>query len=424
MLTTHPIMSEPLELEQRQSRLAPGSPAVIAARANCHDITLYGGNNSGASDTAPAFAAAFAAAQTSPSRRGQNCIYFPAGIYKFNSPQKIDIPASSATGSIAIRGDGPDATELNFSNGTSGLSFTLASQFQSIHLHDFSVLAGSASTTNAGIRITQTQPGIANPANTAVSDISYVNVHGNDGYGATNAFGIGIALDQVSNVNLISNNITGSLATNTACIQITGTPKSIAVVFSFTAVTANYCNIGLYYGAYVQGVTIMQSNFTGDNYGIFTSAAALGMAQLSIGLTQFNDNKGDIVLRTAPDGVQIIGNNFYMTGAGTIGISVEAALAFTIEGNTFHGLGTSGVGIGVQSYAASAGIISGNVFRNLGSGIVLAENSQQVTIGTNSHDSTVGTFLFNNGTNNLVPATCLGIPTALFKVTNGVITHC
>ena len=424
VLLTHPIMSAPLGLQPSQSSLVSVSLGVFAARANCRDITLYGGDNGGARDTTPALAAAITAAQISPSRPGQICIYFPAGSYKFNSPQEIGIPASFATGSIAIRGDGPDATKLNFVDGTSGLSITLATQFQSVHLHDFSVLAGSASATNTGIRITQTQLGIANPANTAVSDISYVNVRGNDGYGAKNAFGIGIALDQVSNVNLISNNITGPLATNTVCIQITGTPKTIAVVFSLTAITANYCNVGLFYGAYVQGVTIVQSNFTGDNYGVFTAAAALGMAQLSIGLTQFNDNKGDIMLETAPDGVQIIGNNFYLTGAGTIGVNVEAALAFTIEGNTFHGLGPSDVGIGVQSYAASAGIISGNVFRNLESGIVLAKNSQQVTVGTNSYDGSVGTALFNNGKNNLVPATCFGIPTPLFSVTGGVITHC
>ena len=387
--------------------------------ADCANILQYGGDRTGTNDNTAAFAAAVAASQS-----GKICVYLPSGTYQFNSQQVVTLSGSSPRASVTIRGDGSEVTVLEFSSGTSGLSVQLNSAFHSFHIQDMSIL--SEGTTNvAGIQITQNASPVSNPANSPISDITSVTLRGSDGYGATNYWLTGINVTNASFINFVNDNVVGPLATTGTGVNLAGTSSDIGVVYNFWGFNSIYSNVGLFYGSYIQGVSITGSNFTGDNYGIATPASANGLAQLSVSSSQFNNNIAGFNLQTTPDGVQIVGNDFYLPIAGATGINLAAALPASIVGNTFHGLSTGQTGIGVLSFASAGVYIGGNVFRNMAAGINLTASSQYVTVGPNIFASTVTTPITNSGTNNTVAVSCSpGSPTSSFSAGAGLVTHC
>jgi hypothetical protein len=394
---------------------------LLFAKFDCQNILTNGGDNTDTVDNTAALTAALAANTSA----AQQCVYFPAGTYKFTSSQALSISGSYATGSISILGAGSDVTMLDFTSGTSGLSLTLASATQSVHIRDMSVLSGVYGSGTIGIAITQSAT-VANPAISALNDITNVSVRGDDGYALTKGFGTDIALNKVSNVDISNGYLGGpSSATNT-CLSTVGTSGTIEVVINVSGETFNTCNYGLYYGAYVQGVTVSQSNFTGTKTGIFSPSSALGMSQLAVSDSQFAIINAGINLMTDPGAVTIT-NNFFLDSAGSTSgapsINIVAALNDTITGNAFQGTATTN-GVVVQSYTTPWSMLIGNnAFNQMATAIWLQASSQNVTVGINSFGGNT-TNVLNSGTGNIVPVTCSGTPTSSFAAVNGVITHC
>lgn len=374
----------------------PGSSDKITSK--CPSILSYGGDPTFTSDNATAFTTAQAASLFA----GQTCVYLPAGHYKFLSSPATVIAAGNATGSASVLGDGPDATTLDFSTGTSGLAFTLNTQFQSIHVRQLSILAGSASNVTVGINVQQLQASVTNPANSAINDISFVNIRGNDGYASTNLFGFGINLSGVSNVNLVSVGITGSggsYATNGVCIQDGGTSAIVPVVLNMTGVTANYCQYGFIYGPYLQGVTIAQSNMTGVGTGIYAASGVVGLDQLSVTGTQINANVNDIALNTVVAGVELNANDFYIAGTSTTAVSIAKTSNYSITGNVLFSIGTTNSGVVIGTYGAQSGVIAANQFNLFQTGIWLQTSSKFTTVRANSFNG-VASPVLNSGTSN------------------------
>jgi hypothetical protein len=55
-------------------------------------------------------------------------------------------------------------------------------------------------------------------------------------------------------------------------IQATG---AVGVIYNFKSFNAFYLNVGLEYGPYVQGVSVVAGNFQSNNYGIMVQSTAL-----------------------------------------------------------------------------------------------------------------------------------------------------
>ena len=221
----------------------------------------------------------------------------------------------------------------------------------------------------------------------------------------SNRWGYGLNFYGASNINLISDNIVGSGAAYASvgvCIQATGTSSIIPVVVNLTAVTANYCGYGFVYGPYLQGVTISQSNFTGDAVGIYVPSGQAGNDQLVVNSTQINASLYDIQVMSALPAFLVSGNTLYInSNSGGVALYMANAANYAITRNSFIGIGTSQNGLVEGSWQSAGGVITGNQFYNFTTGIWLQSNSRFATVGLNSYSS-VNTNTLNNGTNNTI----------------------
>lgn len=115
--------------------------AAGTTNTTCANIMSFGGDNTNTSDNTSAFNQAVASSLSS----GHVCVYAPSGTYKFNSSLTISLSSNIPISSVMIEGDGQDITNFNFFNGSNGLIINLATQYQSLHIRDLSLLAGNVS---------------------------------------------------------------------------------------------------------------------------------------------------------------------------------------------------------------------------------------------------------------------------------------
>ena len=400
------------------------APYFKPTTAECANILHFGADRTGTAFSDTAFDLAVAASQSA-----KICVYLPSGTYKFNTTKYLTLAASPAVGSIVIKGDGPDVTNLNFASGTTGLGITTNGPYQGFHLSDFSVLGGTFNTSTVGISAYGAVD-TSNPAVNAPSSITNVTVRGNDGYSATNGFGAAIRLNAVSNVNISNTSMYGPndvLTYNSTCLDLVGRTASNGVVFNITRSAFLTCRQGLVYGSSVEGVNVSQSNFVGNLVGIIVPAGSSDGSQLAAVGNHFNAYATGIDLEVDPGGVSISDNYFIINTqvSAANGIINKATQDYAITGNVFarQGSGTANAVV-IGAYNTHSGIISGNTFQNIATAITLQSGSQRATVGINSFAPSVTTKVTNSGTNNIVAATCSGAPTAGFTVTNGVITAC
>lgn len=392
--------------------------------ADCANILHYGGDRTGTNFSDTAFDTAVGASQT-----GKICVYLPSGTYKFNTTHYVTLTASPSVGSITIKGDGPDVTNLNFVSGTTGLAITTNGPYQAFHIEDLSVLGGTFNTSTIGISA-YGNVDTSNPAVNAPSTISNVTVRGNDGYSQANGFGRAITLNAVSNVNISNTQMHGPndvLTYNSTCLELAGRTTSNGVVFNVSRSQFLTCRQGIVYNSSVEGLTVTQSNFVGGLVGIIVPTGATDGSMLSVIGNHFNVYNNGIDIEVDPGGVTIDSNYFIVntqvTSANAIILKATQDYAITNNILARQGSGTAN-GFVIGTYNTHSGIIQGNVFQNIATAITLQSGSQRATIGINSYAPSVTTKVSNSGTNNIVPATCSGAPTAGFTVTNGVITAC
>lgn len=369
------------------------TPAAVSG--GCADLEAYGGSPT-LSDNSSALTAALAASP-GPSK----CVYIPPGTFKFSANYAYTLPNNSS--SIMLKGAGADVTQLVWANGD-GLTFNYLSQTNSVHIREMSILTG-ANGTGSGITLNETASSIPNPANSAVSDIINVSLHGVDGYAASNYWANGIYIYGVSNVNFSGVSVTGhsQAATSGYGIYVQGSASLPPVVFNVTNSYFQWLVTGIVYGNYVQGMSVAQTQFTGDAYGIWTPSNLSGLDQLVVTGSQFNcTNEGVYEQTSVPN--SMFDNNLFIVPNTGVGVMLNQSYLFSFLGNSFNINGSKGatypVGIVINS-SAGGGVITGNVFDNMVSGVILQSGATGTNVQSNRYSNTSNNVV-NNGSGNTV----------------------
>ncbi len=367
------------------------------------NLVDYGGVGDGTTDNTAALNAAIAACPT-----GQVVVYFPPGNFHFASTFNYTFPAGATTvASIRFQGAGVDLTNLSFGNTSNfSLGFALNSPYNSVHLEDFTLFATQAGGSNyRGIFISQNLSPIGNPANTAPSDITRVNIRGSDGYigPAGFYFNDAIYINNASNINFTQVQISGYPTFLGNGVTLAGTSSDIPVAFNFYGCTFNACAIGINYGAWTQGVSVVACNFTGNNYGIASIGGLVGLDQLCVTGCQFNNYIAGISF-ASPLGACTITNNFFLVQNNGAGISMQNTADTCIFGNTFNPAvipRTNQTCIIIGAWQSAATVITGNSFLNATIAVDLLAGSEFVNVQSNVYSSNT-TNVLNNGTNNTI----------------------
>ncbi|KAE8757322.1 hypothetical protein FSO04_24180 [Paraburkholderia madseniana] len=353
------------------------------------NILDFGGDNTGVSDNAVAFAAALAASPTD-----QAAIMFPPGTYAFASGISFTLPNNSSE--VSIFGCGSENTKLVWAAG-GGLTINFKNPSNSAHIRGLTLLTGTTATGN-GLNFVQSSA-VANPANSALSDITDVTIRGSDAYAGSKYWANGINLTSVSNVNFNGVTIVGTSTFLGRGLIVSGSASAIPVVFNFNGCTFNYLNVGAEYGAYSQGVTFNQCNFTAANTGILTSGSNL--AQLTVTGCQFNCNNVGINEAINVPGSQIVGNLFIVPNTA-LGINLPAGGMYSVSANNFQGLSTANTNGIVVNNSTAAGIVTGNTFLGLTTGVNLQASCTNANVQSNAYTGCTNKVVNSGGASNTV----------------------
>jgi len=366
--------------------------AFIVNRSGCKNILDFGGNNAGGG--AAANNTAWTNAIAAQSSNNSVCVYFPPGLYLFNSNISYTIPNLGST--ITIVGDGSGVTNLVWPTGVNGITLTTKDWTSSIHVRGLTLQSQGAGT-STGLTITQGAASISNEGNTAQSDITDVTFMGSDGYtsggptSGTKYWATGTAVTAVSVINYISDTWLGAFGGGTGLgngVVLSGSSSTLAsVVHNFIGCNFLFNATSLTMGTWVQGVSLTGTNIEEDNVGITANGSA-GMVQLAIANSQFSTYSYDVSITGPLTNVSITNNLFYVGGSAS-GVFVNNAGSgdYNINGNQFFpGFSPSSPnGVYVNSSAAGTNnIVSGNVFNSLGTGVTLAASGTGWEVGGNS----------------------------------------
>jgi hypothetical protein len=370
--------------------------------ADCLNILSYGGAGDGSTDNTAALNSLLATASG-----GNACAYFPPGKYKFTANVTYSFVSGSAA--ITFKGAGSDLTELTWI-GTDGITVNYAGPFNSVHVRDVS-LTTSGLNAGAGLKLNQTITSYSNPANAAVSDISGVTFRGADGYAASQYWAYGVDVYNVSNVNFINDSFVGeagSYGTAGVGVNLHGTSSVGPIVSNFTDSFFQWLYAGILYGANTQGVSVAQSNFTGDAYGIYAPANGQVVDQLTVTSSEFNCSLEGVYTLT-PISNTIIENSYFIVPKNAVGIDLSSTYSYSVLGNTFeiNSGATNTVGLAVNVTAAPSGasgpggVITGNVFSGLTTGVYLQSASTNAILLGNQYAGNANNFV-NSGSNNKI----------------------
>lgn len=369
-------------------------PPVIAG--DCLNILSYGGAGDGSSDNAAALNNLLAA-----NPNGPVCVYFPPGKYKFSS--NVVYSFTNANASITMKGAGSDLTELSWS-GTDGITINYKGPFNSVHVKDMTFTT-SGINAGTGLKLNQTISSYVNPANSAVSDVAGVTFRGADGYAATQYWAYGVDIYNVSNVNFINDSFVGeagSYGTAGVGVNLHGTSTVGPIVSNFTDTFFQWLYAGIIYGANTQGVSVAQSNFTGDAYGIYAPANGQVVDQLTVTSSEFNCSLEGVYTLTGISNT-IIQNSYFIVPKNAVGIDLSSAFSYSIVGDTFeiNSGATNTVGLAINTTTGPGGVISGNVFSGLTTGAYLQSASSNAILLGNQYANNTNNFV-NSGSNNKI----------------------
>ncbi|HEX7895310.1 MAG TPA: hypothetical protein VF447_14025, partial [Terriglobales bacterium] len=324
------------------------------------------------------------------------CVYFPPGFYAFASQAAVTLNASYQ--SVTIQGDGASTTTLSWpANG--GIKVTYLDGTDAVHIKGMSLIGGG---TGTGTAITLSTVATS-LASAALSTIENVDIRGSDGYFGTKYFNHGIDIFSVSNVNINNVNAVGPGTPAGVGLNLNGTSSVLGIVYNISNSTFDQWNDGINYGPYIQGVQVTNSNFTNNNAGIFVPASESGINQLSVSNSQFNNVQYNILANSALPDVIITGNLFLVDNSSS-GVNLQASSYFNITGNAFQpnsGSPSNVFGVVVNGWAVGAGIITGNMFYNLTTGIALQSTSKNVNVQSNVYNS-CSANTSNSGTGNVI----------------------
>jgi len=308
--------------------------------------------------------------------------------------------AIAAGKNVTVQGQGL-CTTLAF-KGTNATAITLGDAFASIRWGHMRITTDGIGTRTG---LSANMPSAAAPVFPTQHVFEGLQLTGDDytlGLSETEVhyWSVGLSLTGLSNVSIDNVTSVGTNARGGTGVSLQGTGVTAPpVVFNFKNFFAVHHNVGILYGADIQGVSVVASNFQSGNYGINTVGPGNSLSELSVVNSQFGDNTTGGIVVASDFGSLSVSNSLFEMGSGQIGI-FGTGVSFQIGGNTFVAQGAAvNIGIGIDlSSPGGFGTIFSNNFTNLQSGINGADNYASVMITHNMHGGT-NPYLISGGTN-------------------------
>lgn len=375
-----------------------------AFSASCVTLEQYGGSGDGITDNSSAWSAAFTAIAS-----GNGCIQLGVGTYKSSTAVNVSL-SSSTSQSISIVGMGPRTTIVYFPSATDGFYVWMPTITNGFNLSGMTIATGQAGS-STGINISSpcfgTGPGQGNFGTGPQRLIDNVDFRGYDslssGTGVGNQYWAkGLQIVNSSFFNIRSITSYGPQSASGTGIFISGSGANCpALVYNINNANIQRQQTGIEYGNAVQGLNIIQSNFVLNGTDIACPSSSANVLQLTVSASQFDTTGSSIVIGCSLNDVLIQGNLFFAQGAVNSVILSGGSGRFTITGNDFVQEGSGG-GNGVNVLGtASNGIISGNTFFGLSTGVILGAGSRSFSVQANNYPSTT-TKVGNAGSGNVI----------------------
>ncbi len=393
-----------------------------AANLPCARVDLFGADPTGASYSDVAYAAAMALA---PLHHG--CVQFGGGVYKFSGQTPWPF-LSTGTSRALVRGIGSAGTTLYWPNSAGGLLFAEHSDHHSFAVEGVTLLTGQAGGTEAIVATNDfSSPGSSScPGSPYHSEIRDVSVQGYDRFtrtGAAQFWKTGVHTTNISFLDWDGLNVTdadpavfanptetgvGMLLEGTAP-GATYPAGCLAGVFNGTR--SGYWNLGhgITIGTWSQGFQLDKLNFTLGQFGIDQVAGAANNDELTIDNSQFNTARYQVFLQAGVMRLGMHGNTVFVPDNGQ-GLFSGGGHDGSITGNHFIGIlfgggehlaaGSVGVHL-VANDSPSAGIVTGNTFKNLTYGVDLEAGTSGWNVQSNAYTS-VTNHVAAGGTGNTI----------------------
>ncbi len=233
---------------------APPSRPVADQALGPVDVRNFGARCDGATDDAPAFIRAVAAAME---RSNGARITIPGGRCVLGASIAVHVPAGK---NVALTGDGADVTTLRFAPGIDGIAITLMGSSGAAVASLTIDRTGSASAGNVALSITQTQD---QPGAVTVRDVDTQSDH------YPGSWANGIVLTSTANA-VIDHvyTVAGFPPENSNGLVIKGVDGHYAVDTKISNSKFQGGNIGLLVSGYVQGVVATNLFAIAGNYGV------------------------------------------------------------------------------------------------------------------------------------------------------------
>jgi Pectate lyase superfamily protein len=341
----------------------------------CPSIIDFGGSRDGVTDNKAALDRAIAAYPSAP------CVYFPTGKYAFNAQYVYNLNTNDRV--FTLYGDAAGTSTLYWPSG-GGLLVNGTANRTAVHFRNLSVQTGAV---NVGVGI-DLEWGAQHNNNMPSSTFTNVFVSGNPI--GTNYWNTGIKLNGIGAVNFygidIFGDTNGGLSTSHSTDLLLTAPAS-NLSYIYNIVNSNFYGglYGLYYGPNVQGVTVVNCNFTLNWNGIYLPPTSVGQSGLMVLNSQFDNTGDNILVDTGANTPQIsIKENMFFLASNTKGISVLGSPAwFDFAGNQFDPATSANPQLGTGIYVGGGlgtNLIRDNVCVHLDKCVELGTAPQGVKV--------------------------------------------
>ena len=208
----------------------------------------------------------------------------------------------------------------------------------------------------------------------------------------------GIAVNGVSSINFNGVVITSSASFTSGGNGIVLQGNAIgSIVYNVNACILDFLQNAMIYGNYIQGVTVNNTNMTNCVNGIVVFGGQTGLDQLTVTGCQFDTTTYNILSQSLLGNVQIANNLLGFRNPTGIAVYGEFT-TIAITGNSINGQGSSG-GNGIVITSGTTGIVSGNAFANLETGVWLQQPTSYFNVQSNCYNGVTNPAV-NNGVNN------------------------
>lgn len=351
----------------------------------CYQLESYGGAADGTTDNV----SAWNSLKTAMGANG-GCISFGPGTYKFTSA--IGYTLASGTYTVNISGGGSGVSNLLFTNAGGGLTVSWPNNQSTAHVRGLTFMTSQTSSSGTALTLSYTGGVAQTISQSTVDDVSF---RGSDGYGATFYWSeclrlSSVALTEISRLNVVGGSASGGYGQYGTGVVLASTSASPTTQVNIRGSTFTQVQVGVNVGNYTEGVTINQTNFTGNFTGVYVPSTNTHNDQLTITDSQFAGSGSAIDVQSRMPALNV-SNNYFHTLNPTPAMNINA-LYFTISGNTLNGNSGASNGYGINlTGTASAGTIIGNkIFNYTGVGISAQGGTNFMTV--------VGNQFFSNGT--------------------------